>query len=138
MIHKGISFTEKPWKRDYFELNTKLHAKATHEFEKDFFKLMNKSVFRKTVKKIRNRVDVRLVNNQKKASKLAVKANFKHCTMFDKNLFPIHKKRTKLVFDKPVYCGMSNLDVKKTFMNDLNCNYIKEKYRDCVKLLFRL
>ena len=56
--------------------------------------------------------------------------------MFNKNLFPIHKKWTKLVFYKPVYCELSTLNISKTFMNDLNCNYIKEKYRDCVKLLF--
>ena len=63
---------------------------------------------------IRNRVDVRLVNNRKKAQRLVVKPNFKHLTIFVENLIAIHMKRTKLVFDKPVYCGMSILDISKT------------------------
>ena len=63
---------------------------------------------------IRNRVDVRLVNNRKKAQRLAVIPNFKHLTIFVENLITIHMKRTKLVFDKPVYCGMSILDISKT------------------------
>ena len=63
---------------------------------------------------VRNRVDVRLVNNRKKAQRLAVKPNFKHLTIFFESLIAIHMKRTKLVFDKPVYCGMSILDISKT------------------------
>ena len=62
---------------------------------------------------IRNRVDVRLVNNRKKAQRLAVKPSFKHLTIFVESLIAIHK-RTKLVYDKPLYCGMSILDISKT------------------------
>ena len=63
---------------------------------------------------VRNRVDVRLVNNCKKAQRLAVKPNFKHLTILVESLIAIHMKRTKLVYDKPVYCGMSILDISKT------------------------
>ena len=63
-----------------------------NEFEKDFFKLMNNSVFEKTMKNIRNCVDVRLVNNHKKALKLAAKPNFKQCTIFDENLVAIYMR----------------------------------------------
>ena len=65
---------------------------------------------------IRNRVVVRLVSEQKKAGKLAAKPSFKHLTIFDENLIAIHMKRTKLVFNKPVYCGMAILDISKTLM----------------------
>ena len=57
-IHRGVSFNEEAWLKPYIELNTKLRTKATNDFENDFFKLMNNSVFGKTVENIRNRVDV--------------------------------------------------------------------------------
>ena len=93
--------------KPYIELNTDLRANGKNDFEKDFFKLMNNSVFGKTMENIRNRVDVKLVNNRGAAEKLSAKPNFEHLTIFDENLVAIHMKRTKLSFNKPVYCGMA-------------------------------
>lgn len=115
-MYKGISFIEGPWMRNYIQLNMKLRTKATDDFEKDFSKLMNNSVFGKCIENIRNCVDVKLVIGRKKASR----PNLQRCTIFDKNLVVIHMKRTKLVFDKPVYCGVSILDISKTLMCDFH------------------
>ena len=89
-IHRGISFNEKPFMKDYIELNTKLRANAKNEFEKDFFKLMNNSVYRKTMENIQNRVDVNLVSDGKKASKLLAKPNFEKWKIFDKPQIATH------------------------------------------------
>ena len=113
-----------------------MRTKGKNDFEKDFFKLMNNSVFGKTMENIRNRVHVRLVNNQNKAKKLISKPNFRQCTIFDENLVAIHMKRTKLTFNKPVYCGMSILDISKTLMYDFHYGYILPKYGKNQKLLF--
>ena len=75
-VHRGIKFQESAWLSKYIKLNTDLRAKATYNFEKDFFKLMNNSVFGKTLENIEKRVDVRLVTNKKIAVKLASKPNF--------------------------------------------------------------
>lgn len=122
--------------KPYIDLNTNLRAKGSNEFEKDFFKLMNNSVFGKTMENIRNRVDIHLVTNELDAKKLISKPNFWHHNEFCENLAAIHMKKTKLVFNKPVYLGMSILDLSKTLMYDFHYNYIKQKYGKKVKLLF--
>ena len=135
-IHRGIKFKESEWLKKYIALNTDLRTKAKNEFEKDFFKLMNNSIFGKTMENIRNRVNIKLVTDRKKAEKLAAKPNFKHCNIFDKDLIAIHMKKTSLTMDKPVYLGMCILDLSKTLMFDFHYNYIKKKYGDKAKLLF--
>ena len=126
-IHRGIRFEESQWLKKYITLNTDLRTKATNEFEKDFFKLMNNSVFGKTMENIRNRVDIKLVNDKKKAEKLSAKPNFNHCNIFSEGLVAIHMKRTSLKFNKPVYLGMSILDLSKTLMYDFHYNYMEIK-----------
>ena len=135
-IHRGIKFREESWLEPYIMMNTKLRKNAKNDFEKDFFKLMNNSVFGKTMENIRNRVDIRLLNDRSKAEKLSAKPNFKHLTIFNENLISIHMKRSKIFFNKPVYCGMAILDLSKTLIYDFHYNYIKPKFGEKAKLLF--
>ena len=135
-IHRGIMFKESQWLEKYISLNTRLRTAAKNEFKKDFFKLMNNSVFGKTMENIRNRVDVKLINNKERAIKLVAKPNFYHCNIFSEDLVAIHMKKTRLVFNRPVYLGMCILDISNTLMYDFHYNYIKLKYGDNAKLLF--
>ena len=96
---------------------------------------MNNSVFGKTMENIRNRVNIKLVTDKKKAERLAAKPNFKHCNIFNENLIAIHMKKTILTFDKPVYLGMHILELSKTLMFGFHYNYIKKKYGNKAKLL---
>ena len=135
-IHRGIEFKESEWMKPYIDMNTELRAKAKNNFEKDHYKLMNNSVFGKTMENIRNRVNVKLVNNEEKARKLIAKPNFRHCKIFSENLISVHMKKTSLVMNKPVYLGACILDLSKTIMYDFHYNYIKPMYGDKAKLLF--
>ena len=127
-IHRGIKFVESEWLKPYIDMNTKLRTKANNDFQKDLYKLMNNSVFGKTMENIRNRVDIKLVTDKKKAEKLSAKPNFKHCNIFNEDLIAIHMKKISLTFDKPVYLGMCILDLSKTLMFDFHYNYVKKKY----------
>ena len=135
-IHRGIKFEESQWLEKYIALNTELRTSAKNDFEKDFVKLVNNSVFGKNMENIRNRVDIKLVNDKKQAEKLSAKPNFNHCNIFSEDLVAVHMKKTKLVFNKAVYLGMCILDLSKTLMYDFHYNYIKSKYGDKAKLLF--
>ena len=135
-IHRGIKFIESEWMKPYIDKNTNLRAKAKNNFEKDFFKLMNNSVFGKTMENIRNRVDVKLVNTEEKFKKLVAKPNFRSRKIFSENLISVHMKKTSLTMNKPVYLGMCILDLSKTIMFDFHYNYIKPKYGDKANLLF--
>jgi hypothetical protein len=135
-IHRGVKFLERDWMKEYIQLNTDLRTRGTTDFEKDFFKLMNNSVFGKTMENLRNRVDNRIVNDEKKWNKLAKKHNFKSVTIFSENLVAVHMKRTSVKLVKPIYLGMSILDISKTLMYDFHYNYIKPMYGNDAKLLF--
>ena len=99
---------------------------SAKDFEVIFFKLMNNSVFGKTLQNIRNRVDIRLITSDKAAQKQAPKPNYDCCTIFDENLIAVHMKKTKLYFNKPVYLGMSILDLSKymTFITSILRQYM--------------
>ena len=135
-IHRGIKFEESAWREEYINLNTKLRIetkRSGNNFEVYFFKLMNNSVFGKTLENIRNRVDIRLISSDKVSQKLAAKPNFDRCTIFDENFIAVHMKKTKLYFNKQVYFGISILDLSKSSIYDFHYNYIKAKYGDNAK-----
>ena len=135
-VHRGISFYQSPWMEPYIRKNTELRMRATNNFEKDFFKLMNNSVFGKTIENIRKRQNIHLIDNRKKALKLSSRPNFDRCTIFYKHLIAIHMKKTEVYFNKPVYVGQAILDLSKTLMFDFHYSYIKEKYENKAELLF--
>ena len=94
---------------------------------------MNTSVFGRTIESLRKRVDVRLVTNEKKLSKLASKPTYVSSKIFNENLVAVHNIKKALTLNRPTYVGVCILDLSKTLMH---YNYIKNKYGDSAKLLF--
>ena len=135
-VHRVLEFNQSPWLKQYINFNTQKRTQAKNSFEKDFFKLMNNSVFGKTMENIRKRVDVRLITDEKKLLKMASKPTYVSSKIFNENLVAVHKIKETLTLNRPAYVGMCILDLSKTLMYDFHYNYIKEKYGRKAKLLF--
>ena len=135
-IHKGIAFSEEAFMRPYIKLNTDMRTRATTDFEKDFYKLMNNSVFGKTMENVRNRVNVKLVTNEKSFAKLVKKPNFQSAKIFGENLVAVHMKKTVVKLEKPTQLGMTILSTSKILMYEFHYDYVKPKWGENAKLLF--
>ena len=135
-IHRVLEFDQSPWLKQYIDYNTEKRKNAKNSFEKDFFKLMNNSCYGKTIENLRKRVDVRLITDEKRLLKMASKPTYVSSKIFNENLVAIHKIKETLTLNRPVYIGMTILDLSKTLMYDFHYNYIKKKYGDNAKLLF--
>ena len=123
-LHRTLEFNQEPWMAPYIMMNTELRKQANSDFEKDFFKLMNNSVFGKTMENLRKRINVHLVkgvNEKDKLKKLVAKPSFNAFKMFNENLVAVHMHKDTLKLNRPIYVGMSILDL--TFVN---CGHLKK------------
>ena len=111
-------------------MNTILKQEAKNDFEKDFFKLMNNSIFGKTIENVRKHRDIKLVTTDEKRNKLVSEPNYHTTKRFSENLLAIEMKKTKVKINKPIYLGMSILDISKTPIYKFWCDYFKSKYGD--------
>ncbi|XP_057316791.1 uncharacterized protein LOC130657812 [Hydractinia symbiolongicarpus] len=123
-VHRAIQFKHSAWLKPYIDHNTKLRTAAKNEFEKDFYKLMNLSVFGKTMENVRNHQNIKLVTNEAAYAKLTMQPNFKSGTCFSKNLMGIEMGRMGMKMNKPLYIGQAILDQSKTIMYEFHYNYM--------------
>ena len=117
-------------------MNTELKSEAKKKFEIDFFKLMNNSVFGKTMENVRNHRDIKLVTSDKRRKRLVSEPNYHSHKKFSEHLMAIEMKKTRVKMVKPLYLGMSILDISKTLMYKFWYDYIKPKYGDRAKLCY--
>ena len=115
-VHRIIEFEQEAWLKEYIDVNTKLRKKTTNDFEKDFFKLMNNAVFGKTMENVRKHRDIKLVKTDKNRNKLVSEPNFHTMKLIDHNLAIIEMRKVKVKMNKPIYLGLSILDISKITM----------------------
>ena len=135
-IHRVIEFNQEAWLKPYIHMNTELRKLAKNDFEKDLFKLMNNSVFRKTMENIRKHRDIKLVTTDKKRSKLVSVPNYHTINLISEDLSIIEMKKTKVEMNKPIYLGLSILEISKILINEFWYDYMKPKYNDKVRLCY--
>ena len=119
-------------------MNTEFRKKAKSDFEKNFYKLMNNSVFDKTMENLHNRVDIKIVrsNETDQIRKLIASPLYSRHVLFSNDMTGIDMRKSKLLLNKPVYTGMTILDNSKILMYDFFYNELKKQYGSKCELLY--
>ena len=97
---------------------------------------MHNAVFGKTMENVRKHRDIKLVTTDKRRNQLASEPNYHTTKYFSENLMAAEIKKSKVKLYKPIYLGMSILDISKTLMYEFWYDYIKPKYQDKAKLCY--
>ena len=135
-VHRIIEFNQRAWLKPYIDMNTELRKLAKDDFEKDLFKLMNNAVFGETMENIRKHRDIKLVTTDKKRSKLVSELNYHTINYISEDLSIIEMNKTRVEMNKPIYLGLSILNISKILMYEFWYDYMKPKYNDNVKLCY--
>ena len=120
-IHRILKFKQKPWLAPYIQKN-----KASNEFEKTFFKLINDAFFGKTMENVRKRRNINLVNTPEKLRKLVAQPTFKFVTSFHEELSAVERMKTKVMMNKPICKGLYVLELSKWLMYNFYYNVFKK------------
>jgi hypothetical protein len=136
-VYDVISYNQSRWLKPYIDFNTEMRKHAKNDFEKDFFKLMNNSVYGKTMENVKNRMEMHLTTSEENAVKWFSKDNLKTCSnVFD--LYMIEMYKTKVVLDKPIYVGTTILDLSKLLMMKYHYDVIEKQFKGRYELfIFR-
>ena len=97
---------------------------------------MNNAVFGKTMENIRKHGDIKFVTTDKRRNRLVSEPNYHRTKWFSEKLLPIEMEKTKVKMNKPIYLGLSILEISKTLMCEFWYDYMKPKYGDNVKLCY--
>ena len=126
-IRRIIEFNQEAWLKPYIHMDTELRKVAKNDFKKDFFKLMNNSVFGKTMENIRKHRDIKLVTTNKRRSKLVSEPNYHTINYISEDLSIIEMNNTKVKMNEPIYLGLSILEISKILMYEFWYDYMKPK-----------
>ena len=115
-VHRIIQFDQEAWLKPYIDMNTDLRKDAKNNFEKDFLKLMNNSVFGKTMENVRNHRDIKIVTTGQRRSILASEPNYHSTKYISNDLLIMKMKKVEVKVNKPICLGQAILDVSKILM----------------------
>ena len=135
-IHRVLSFEQTSWMKNYIEFNTEMRKKANSNFEKDLFKLLNNSVFGKSMENVREYKNIRLITDSDHFTQVVADPRYEESVVFDDNLVAVKMKRVKVRLDKPIYVGFTVLELSKHLMYSFHYDHIVCNYGKKAKLLF--
>lgn len=141
-IHRALEFTQEAWLEPYIRFNTEKRAKATTEAGKSFYKLLNNAVFGKTMENVRNRSDIKLITDRAQLIRYVSRPHYKHSYIFQEDdhegnfLVGVEMMKCEVTLDKPIYAGISILDLSKLHMYRFHYEFVKPRYGSRAQLIF--
>ena len=137
-MHRILEFNQFQCLKQYTDFNTQRKIEAEENSDKDgkvWYKLMDNAVYGKTMEKLRNRIDVKLLSTKRDYLKWASRPSYTSCKIYDNDLVVIRKNKGILKLNKPAYIGMCILELSKALMYQFHYGYIKNKYGNKSRLL---
>ena len=135
-VHRVVAFRQSKWLKRYIELNTELRKRARNAIEKDFFKLMNNSVFGKTMENVRNHRKFQLVSDSRTLSRIVRKPSFERVQIINNDLVLTYSLRPRIKLFKPIFVGFTILDNSKQLMYEFHYDVVKKRYGQRAQLCF--
>ena len=132
-IHGVFEFNQLQCLKPYIDLNTQKRIEGEKNGEKDgkvSYKLINNAVCPKTIENLRNRIDVKLVNNEKDYLKCTPNPSYILHKIFDNNWIAIRQSKVSLKINKPAYTGMCVLELRKVLVYEFHYDSIENKYEN--------
>ena len=140
-IDRVLAFKQSPWLKTYIDFNTQMRANSSSTFAKDFYKLMNNSVFGKTQENLRNRVNVDVITKRDVALKRVCKPSFKRSMAIRSDLVVIENTVSNLELNQPVYIGFSVWKMSKFHYENMVSRYeynVRLCFTDTDSLLYEI
>ena len=135
-INRVVQFRQKEWLKPWIDFNTEKRKKANSDFEKDMYKLMNNAVYGKTMENVREHINFELVDTPERFQKVVNAPTYKHRHIINENLVGVEKLKETVKLNKPIYVGMSILDLSKLHMYSFYYDVLKKKYNNDVRLIY--
>ena len=133
-IHRILKFKQSDWMRPYINFNTQNWTISNNEADKNFFELINNSVYDKTMENLRKKIKIRVVKNSQDFIKYTSKPTCVNWEVFQNNLAAIHEKKISLTLNKLIYVGFTALETSKWEMYNFHYNFLIRKFN--TRLLF--
>ena len=112
-VHRILSFDQRPWLREYIDFNTAQRAATSSNFLKNLFKLMNNSIFGKTMENVRNRRQIEFAHTAKRLKNLVARPTFHSQMIISEDLSAVENYLTSVKLSKPIMVGQAILDLSK-------------------------
>ena len=135
-VNRVIEFKQKQWLKPWIDFNTDKRKQATSDFEKDMYKLMNNAVYGKTMENVREHINFELVDTPERFQKCVNNPTYKHRHIINENLVGVEKLKETVKLNKPIYVGMSILDLSKLHMYSFYYDVLKQRYKENINLIY--